>query len=149
MCIFAILFMATLTIEYTKSKYMPALPHKLFINGQLVGVMQQPVVRVELPRGEYRITIQSMIPLLSAERYVVVEDSVCNSLAFYDKEKWWDALFWVALVAEVVHCFVSLAPKWNVVYHVVDDGLFVAWLVYEWRIRKRYFVLDFWQSAKK
>lgn len=128
---------------------MPALPHKVLVNGRLVGIMQQTSVNIEMPRGEYRVKIQSMVPLLSAERTIVVGEGVDNVLSFYDREGAWDALFWVALVAEIVHCFVSLSPTWNIVYHVFDDGFFLAWLLYEWCIRKRYFRLEFWQSVKK
>ncbi|MCQ2298243.1 MAG: hypothetical protein MJZ51_06465 [Bacteroidales bacterium] len=141
--------MAVLTIEYRKQKWMPALPHKVLVNGQILGVMQQPTVNVEMPQGEYRVRIQSMIPFLSSERSMVVQEGVKNVLSFYDREQVWDLLFWIALVAEVVHCFVTLTPGWDIVYHVIDDGFFLAWLIYEWCIRKRYFKMEFWQSAKR
>lgn len=122
---------------------MPALPHKLFINDQFVGLMQTPKVDVELPQGTYQVRIQSIIPLLSSTTLVRIAEGMRNVLTFFDKEKLWDIVFWVALLLELVHLFLDLPRPWNIAYHIVDNGLFILWLCYEWAIRKRYFGLTF------
>ena len=141
--------MARLKIVQKKSKLMPLLPHKLLINGRMVGLMQQAEVAVEMPAGEYRITIQSMIPILSATRTVVVDEGLENVLTFTDREKWWDALFVIDIVMSIAKFFFDLPAPWDLVYKIFTNGYFVLWLVYEWVIRKRYFRLEFAQYARR
>ena len=119
------------------------LPHRLWITGRMVGVIQSERVDVEIPQGVYEIRVQSMIPILESRAEIRIEEGVRNVMTIGDREKGWDMVFWIALVMEIVHCFLTLPRGWNVAYHIVDDGLFVAWLVYEWVIRKRYFDIDF------
>lgn len=135
--------MARLEIVQQTSRWMPALPHKLFINDQFVGLMQTPKVDVELPQGTYQVRIQSIIPILSSTTLVRIAEGMRNVLTFFDKEKLWDIVFWVALLLELVHLFLDLPRPWNIAYHIVDNGLFILWLCYEWTIRKRYFGLTF------
>ena len=94
---------------------------------------------VEMPMGEYVVRIESMLKWFSSTAWVKIEGGVRNVLRFGDREGVWDGLFWIAMVMEIVHMFISLPMGWNIAYHVVDEGLFVGWIVYELSIRKRYF----------
>lgn len=122
---------------------MPQIPHKLYVNGHLLGLMQTDHIQIEIPSGAFEIKVQSLIPILSSTLVVNIEEGVRNVMTFSDREKFWDALFWGALLMEIVHLFLNLSRGWNLAYHIVDDGLFLAWLIYEWSIRKRYFQLHY------
>ncbi len=135
--------MPTLTIIQKKSRLMPALPHKLVVNNQVVGIMKGTETNVELPAGQYNIMIQSMLPFFSASMDVTVHSGVRNVLTFSDREKIWDALLVVDMVLWVAELFFELPSPWDVVYQVFTNGYLVAWLVYELVIRKRYFRMNF------
>ncbi|MBR4199643.1 MAG: hypothetical protein IKQ94_12815 [Bacteroidales bacterium] len=135
--------MPTLTIIQKKSRLMPALPHKLVVNNQVVGIMKGAETNVELPAGQYNIMIQSMLPFFSASMDVTVHSGVRNVLTFSDREKIWDALLVVDMVLWVAELFFELPSPWDVVYQVFTNGYLVVWLVYEWVIRKRYFRMNF------
>lgn len=135
--------MPTLTIIQKKSRLMPALPHKLFINNQFVGIMKGAEVNIDMPEGDYLVMIQSVVPLFSSTQQIVVQDGVRNVLTFSDREKIWDALLVVDMVFWVAEMFFTLPSPWDVVYQVFTNGYLVAWLVYEWIIRKKYFRMQF------
>ena len=135
--------MPILTIVQKKSRLMPALPHKLVVNNQVVGIMKGAETNVELPAGQYNIMIQSMLPFFSASMDVTVHSGVRNVLTFSDREKIWDALLVVDMVLWVAELFFELPSPWGIVYQVFTNGYLVAWLVYEWMIRKRYCRMDF------
>lgn len=115
------------------------IPHKILINGQLIGIMKDPRVAVEMPAGEYDITGQSMIPYFSGTQHVEVQARQETTLSFGDREQIWDALFVVDIVLWVVKRFLHLASPWTWIYEIFTNGYFVLWLIYEWRIRNRYF----------
>jgi len=115
------------------------IPHKILINGQLIGIMKGPQVAIEMPAGEYEITVQSMIPYFSASQRVGVQPRQETRLTFGDRERVWDALFVVDIVLWIVKRFLHLANPWTWIYEVFTNGYFVLWLIYEWRIRKNYF----------
>lgn len=135
--------MARLEIEHHQSKWMPKIPHKILINGQLIGIMQTDNVNIEMPEGHYHIMVQSMLKWFYSSINITVERGVRNVLHFGDREKIWDSLFWIAMIMEFVHMFITLPLGWNIAYHVVDDGMFLVWIIYEVSIRKRYFKLDY------
>lgn len=122
---------------------MPALPHKLFINNQFVGIMKGAEVNIDMPEGDYLVMIQSVVPLFSSTQQIAVQDGVRNVLTFSDREKIWDALLVVDMVLWVAELFFELPSPWDVVYQVFTNGYLVAWLVYEWIIRKKYFRMQF------
>ena len=64
--------MARLTIEQKRGKFAMNVPHKLLIDGRFVGIMKDKRVSIEMPMGEYEITIQSMIPFISASQRVTM-----------------------------------------------------------------------------
>ena len=131
--------MARLTIVQKRGKFSLNIPHKLLIDGRFVGIMKAKKVSVEMPMGEYAITIQSMIPFISASQRVTLSPRSETTLEFSDREKWWDALFVVDIVLWTIKRFLHLAAPWTWIYEVSTNGYFLLWLLYEWRIRKHYF----------
>lgn len=114
-------------------------PHKLLIDGRFVGIMKDKRVSIEMPMGEYEITIQSMIPFISASQRVTMSLRGETTLEFADREKWWDMLFVLDVVLWIVKRFLHLAAPWTWIYEVFTNGYFLLWLLYEWRIRNHYF----------
>ena len=115
------------------------LPHKIFFNGQLLGIMQRKEIQVkDIPEGVYRLKIQSMIPFLFAETEITVKRGE-NTVIFSDREKFWDILFTIDLLLVIVKWFITLPDTINLIYSIVTNGYFAVWLAYEWIIRKRYF----------
>ena len=118
------------------------LPHKIFFNGQLLGIMQRKEIQVkDIPEGRYRLKIQSMIPFLFAEKEIEIKRGE-NTVTFSDREKFWDILFTIDLVLVVVKWFITLPDNINLIYNIVTNGYFAVWLIYEWVIRKRYFKIQ-------
>ena len=122
---------------------MPPLPHLIFINGQFVGQMPKDEAHIEMPAGTFDIRIQSMLRWFSSTQRVQVQAGVSNVLTFTDREGLWDALFVVDIILEIVSHFITLPHPWNVVYKILTWGYFIAWLAYEWAIRKHYFRTTF------
>ena len=115
------------------------LPHKIYFNGQLLGIMQRKEIQVkDIPEGVYRLKIQSMIPFLFAETEITVKRGE-NTVIFSDHEKFWDILFTIDLLLVIVKWFITLPDNINLIYSIVTNGYFAVWLAYEWIIRKRYF----------
>ena len=114
-------------------------PHKLLIDGRFVGIMKDKRVSIEMPMGEYEITIQSMIPFISASQRVTMSLRGETTLVFSDREKWWDRLFVLDVVLWIVKRFLHLAAPWTWIYEVFTNGYFLLWILYEWRIRNHYF----------
>ena len=118
------------------------IPHKVLIDGHLLGVMQGREVTIELPMGEYDVTIQSMVPFISGTEHVEVGLREDIMLTFSDREAVWDWLMVVDMVLWVLKRFMNLAAPWTWIYEVFTNGYFVLWLVYEWRMRNRYFKFE-------
>ena len=115
------------------------LPHKVYFNGQLLGIMQRKEIQVkDIPEGKYRLKIQSMIPFLYAEQEIRIQRGE-NTVTFSDREKFWDILFTIDLILVIVKLFLKLPDHVNLIYNIVTNGYFAVWLIYEWIIRKRYF----------
>ena len=131
--------MARLVITSKMSRLMRKIPHKMLINSRFVGIMQTPEVVVDMPSGQYELTIQSMFPYFSSTQIVTVQEASETHLEFADRELWWDILFVVDIVLWIVKRFLHLAAPWTWIYEIFTNGYFVLWLIYEWRIRKNYF----------
>jgi hypothetical protein len=134
--------MARLTLVQKRGKFALSLPHKILIDGHLLGVMKDREVSVEMPAGAYDITVQSMVPMISATQHVELPLRGEVRLEFSDREQVWDALFVVDVVLWVVKRFLHLASPWTWLYEVFTNGYFVLWLIYEWRIRNHYFKFE-------
>lgn len=131
--------MGALTLKDKTSKMGMTLPHKIYFNDKLLGIMQKKEVEVkDIPVGKYKLKIQSMFPFIFSEQYIDIKKGQ-NAVIFCDREKFWDILFTIDLILMVVHWFVHLPDNIDLIYKVVTNGYFILWLVYEFIIRKRYF----------
>ena len=118
------------------------LPHKIYFNGQLLGIMQRKEIQLKgIPEGKYSLKIQSMIPFIYAEKEIGVKRGA-NTVTFSDREKFWDILFTIDLVLVIVKLFITLPDNLDLIYKIVTNGYFAIWLIYEWVIRKRYFRIE-------
>ncbi len=146
--------MAELIITHRQRDYLLKMPYQVIINGRLAGVMRTPQARLRLPAGYYTVTIRtgSFVPFgkkgktidmtLSATETIMVSDEGYNCLDFKDKGRWWDIVFGIDLAVWFVALFLTIPHPWNIVYHVLSDGFFVAWLVRLFFVRKRYYALS-------
>ena len=128
-----------LTIEKECSELMSKLPNRIFINGRLVGIMQQKKVSVMIPKGRYTLMIQSAIPFLYATDEVEIEAGVENVVTFKNRERLWDILFTIDLVLWIAGFFVTLPAPWDLVYEIATNTFLAIWLIYEFCIRKKYY----------
>lgn len=121
------------------SKMGMTLPHKVFFNGQLLGIMQKKSFQIkDIPTGTYQLKIQSMIPFISAEGEIHIQEGE-NKVTFSDRERFWDILFTIDIVLVIIRAVLNLPDKYELIYRIVTDGYFAIWLIYEWLIRKKYF----------
>lgn len=134
--------MAILRIRQKRGKFSINIPHKILINNIFVGVMNTKEIAIEMPEGAFRLTIQSMVPLLSASTIVNVQKGITTLVEFHDREKWWDWLFVIDIFLWCADFFFHLPAPWDLIYDIFTNGYFVLWLVYEWIIRKKYFRLE-------
>ncbi len=131
-----------LTLIDKTSKMGMTLPHKIFFNGQLLGIMQRKEIKVkDIPEGKYQLKIQSMFPFIYAEKEIHIKRGE-NQVTFNDREKFWDILFTIDLLLVIVKLFIHLPDNINLIYNIVTNGYFAIWLIYEWVIRKRYFRIE-------
>ena len=140
--------MAHLKIIAKHSKFSINIPHKILINNVFIGIMNTKEINIEIPPNSYDIKVQSMVPLISAHRQIVVQEGVDNILTFEDREKWWDILFVIDIVLWCADFFFTLPAPWDLAYDIFTNGYFVLWLIYEWIIRKKYFQMKFEQKIK-
>ena len=120
--------MAVLRIIQKRTKFSMNIPHKVAINGQVLGVMQTPEINIQMPAGTYVLTIQSLIPFLSASQHIHVQEGVINCAEFHDREKWWDYLFIIDIALWFADFFFTLPHPWGLVYKIFTNGYFVVWL---------------------
>jgi hypothetical protein len=120
-----------------------SLPHKIYFNGRLLGVMQRKEIQIsDIPEGNYQLKIQSMVPFIYAEKDIHIKRGE-NTVTFSDREKFWDILFTLDLILVIAKLFITLPDNINLIYTIVTNGYFALWLIYEWVIRKRYFKIDY------
>ena len=125
-----------------KGKLSFSIPHYILINGKMLGLMRDPSVTIEVPPATFEVRIQSMFKWFYSAAVVTTHEETDTYIEFTDREMWWDALFVVDIVLWCVKGLFHLAAPWTWIYEVFTNGYFVAWLIYEWVIRRRYFKLD-------
>lgn len=131
--------MPRLVITSRLGAMMSRMPHRIYVNGQLIGVMNTQSVRIEMPAGVYSITIQSVVPFLSSTQQVTLRSGIDTHLDFYSRERVWDILFSIDLLLCIIKLFLTFPTPWNWIYEVATNGFFIVWLIYEWSIRKHYY----------
>lgn len=132
--------MAVLTIRQAAKRF--GLPHKIFVNGSLLCVMNTPEARFQLPEGQHQVEIRSMIPIIRSMKYVSLSEEKTTLLEFKDREKIWDLIFWGDMALWLAKVFLHLQKPYSTIYEIVSDTVFAVWLLHEWRIRNVYFDID-------
>lgn len=147
----------TLTIRHQRHFFEPCLPHFVFIDGHYAATMQGDETTMQIPVGDYALRIQCggrlALRLLSritrSRRSVDLSVSSTTQLhigratrqttvTFRDRERLWNILFDLDLVAWLVSLFVMFPP----IYRIVSDAFFAIWLVRLIAIRKRYYTIE-------
>lgn len=109
--------------------------------------MRGEEVKGNVPPGKYRVDIKLLLGLwkwnmsLSSSVETEVGADETRVISFGNREQWWDVLFNIDLAIWLLSFFFTIPHPWNIVYHVLSEGFFVAWLIRLWYIRKRYFEL--------
>lgn len=133
--------MELLTIS-PKRKQIINIPHYLLINGQLLGVMKGEPINIQLPAGNYEVTIRSIYKCIESTIAVRIGDNESKKVVFSDREKFWNWLFNLDFVLWIIKRFITIPEPWDSVYEIVSNGFFAIWLLRIWIIRKRYFKLE-------
>lgn len=131
-----------LTIRKECSEFMAKLPNRIFINGRLVGIMQQKEVAIMIPKGKYSIMIQSAMPFMYATDELEIEQGVENVVTFKNRERIWDILFTIDLILWIAGFFITLPEPWDMVYEISTNAFLAIWLIYEFCIRKKYYMIN-------
>ena len=147
----------TLTIRHQRHLFEPRLPHFLFIDDHYAATMQGDETTMQIPSGNYELRIQcgGRLPLRLLTRITRSQRSVDLSVSsttqlhiertshqatvtYRDRERLWNILFDLDLVAWLVSLFVTFPP----IYRIISDAFFAIWLVRLIAIRKRYYTIE-------
>ena len=129
-----------------RGKFALRIPHYILINGRMIGLMRDESVTLNVPPATFELRIQSVFKWFFSSAVVSTHEGTVTHIDFSDREKWWDILFVIDIILWCVKRFLNLAAPWTWIYEIFTNGYFVAWLIYEWCIRKRYFRLDIYEK---
>ncbi|MBP5516837.1 MAG: hypothetical protein J6X86_07810 [Bacteroidales bacterium] len=136
-----------LTIRHIRHWYEPKVPHMVFLDGLYAGTLQNDNLQIDAPKGSYALRVQfgGRVPIgkkgksidlsLSSTKQVDItqtDDVLCE---FHDRERLWNLLFDIDLIAWIVSMFVDMPP----VYKIISDTFFALWIIRLIIIRKRYY----------
>ena len=137
-----------LTIRHKHSFFEPRLPHAVFLDGLYAGMIgRDDTLRLNVPRGRYEFKVQfgGPIPIgksgksidlsLSSTEQIDIPATGDAEYVFHDRERLWNILFDIDLIAWVVSWFVTMPT----LYKIVSNAFFVLWLLRLVLIRKRYY----------
>ena len=136
-----------LTIRHQRHWYEPKLPHAVFLDGLYAGMLKDDLLQLDAPMGNYTLKVQfgGRVPIgkngksidvsVSSTEHVEVARNGNTECVFHDRERLWNILFDLDLIAWVVSWFVAMPP----LYKIVSDLFFAVWLVRLVLIRKRYY----------
>ena len=136
-----------LTIRHQRHWYEPKLPHAVFLDGLYAGMLKDDLLQLDAPMGNYTLKVQfgGRVPIgkngksidvsVSSTEQVEVARNGNTECVFHDRERLWNILFDLDLIAWVVSWFVAMPP----LYKIVSDLFFAVWLVRLVLIRKRYY----------
>ena len=136
-----------LTIRHLRHWYEPKLPHAVFHDGLYAGMLKDDLLQLDAPMGNYTLKVQfgGRVPIgksgksldvsVSSTEHVEVARNGNTECVFHDRERLWNILFDLDLIAWVVSWFVAMPP----LYKIVSDLFFAVWLVRLVLIRKRYY----------
>ncbi len=136
-----------LTIRHIRHWYEPRLPHAVFLDGLYAGMLKDDQLQLNAPRGNYDLKVQfgGRVPIgkrgktidisVSSTKQIEVPSIGDVECVFHDRERLWNILFDIDLIAWVVSWFVTMPPF----YKIISDAFFAVWLVRLVLIRKRYY----------
>lgn len=136
-----------LIIRHLRHWYEPKLPHAVFLDGLYAGMLKDDLLQLDAPMGNYTLKVQfgGRVPIgkngksidvsVSSTEHVEVARNGNTECVFHDRERLWNILFDLDLIAWVVSWFVAMPP----LYKIVSDLFFAVWLVRLVLIRKRYY----------
>ena len=136
-----------LVVRHSRHWYEPRLPHLVFVDGMLAGVMRGDELRLDAPAGSYSLRVQFGGPIrigksgrsidlsLSATQQIDIPRGTDITVTFHDRERLWNVLFDIDLVLWAVSLFATMPP----LYKILSDAFFAVWLLRLAIIRKRYY----------
>lgn len=136
-----------LTIRHIRHWYEPRLPHAVFLDDLYAGMLKDDRLQLNAPRGNYDLKVQfgGRVPIGKSGKTIDVSVSSTKQIevpyvgdveyVFHDRERLWNILFDIDLIAWVVSWFVTMPP----IYKIISDAFFAVWLVRLVLIRKRYY----------
>lgn len=136
-----------LTIRHIRHWYEPRLPHAVFLDGLYAGMLKDDHLQLNAPRGNYDLKVQfgGRVPIGKSGKTIDVSVSSTKQIevpyvgdveyVFHDRERLWNIMFDIDLIAWVVSWFVTMPP----LYKIISDVFFAVWLVRLVLIRKRYY----------
>lgn len=130
---------------HRKQMFKLSIPYWVFINEHPVGIMQGKEVNIQLPPGQYDLSIRIILGLFNwrfqirGNKNISLEEGQHLDLMITDKEQWWNILFNIDLVFWIAKLFFELSYPWNTIYEVVSNGFFILWAIRIWIIRNNYF----------
>lgn len=123
----------------TPQKQKLAIPHYLYINGQLLGIMKGDPVHIQIAPGTYTVTIRSMFKFIESSITLSIHEEETCEVSFHDRERIWNILFNIDLVLWLLKRIIHLEAPIDTIYEIISNGFFAIWLIRIWLIRKRYF----------
>ena len=136
-----------LTIRHIRHWYEPRFPHAVFLDGLYAGMLKDDQLQLNAPRGNYDLKVQfgGRVPIGKSGKTIDVSVSSTKQIevpyvgdveyVFHDRERLWNIMFDIDLIAWVVSWFVTMPP----LYKIISDVFFAVWLVRLVLIRKRYY----------
>lgn len=121
------------------------IPLWILINGHPIGIMRGSEARITLPESNYTLGVKIIFPVgkrkfeIGSEESVTISEETPLTIRIEDRERIWNILFDIDLVAYIVFIFLTLNEPWNTIYHVISEGFFAIWLLRIYLIRKQYF----------
>lgn len=136
-----------LTIRHIRHWYEPKVPHMVFLDGLYAGTLQNNNLQIDAPKGSYALRVQfgGRVPIgkkgksidlsLSSTKQVDVTQTGDVLCEFHDRERLWNLLFDIDLIAWIVSMFVDMPPA----YKIISDTFFALWIIRLIIIRKKYY----------
>jgi len=136
-----------LTIRHIRHWYEPRLPHAVFLDDLYAGMLQDDQLKINAPHGSYNLRVQfgGRVPIgksgksidlsLSSAKQIEVPSAGDVECVFHDRERLWNILFDIDLIAWVASWFVTMPP----LYKILSDAFFAVWLLRLVLIRKKYY----------
>lgn len=136
--------MALLTL-HRKQLFKLSIPYWVFINEQPVGIMQNKEVNIQIPPGQYDLSIRIILALwkwrfqIKGNEKISIEEGQHLDFIITDRERLWNILFDIDLIFWIAKFFFELSYPWNTIYEVVSNGFFILWTIIIYFIRNNYF----------